>query len=122
MSAPSDPGASGVPGIPADPDTPAELRARIERTRRELGDTLEELAARTDVKKHARRKAAQAAQAGRRGARPLAAGGGLVLALALAALALRHRHRWQRPRPYLARHNGEVPGSVRRLVAFLPHR
>ena len=33
-----------------------ELRADIEETRRELGDTVEELAAKTDVKAHAQAK------------------------------------------------------------------
>ncbi|URN12263.1 DUF3618 domain-containing protein [Streptomyces radiopugnans] len=53
-----------TPGIPSDPETPAELRERIDRTRRELGDTIEELAARADVKALAQRKAAGAVRAG----------------------------------------------------------
>lgn len=36
--------------------SPAELRARIERTRQELGDTVAELADKADVKSRADRK------------------------------------------------------------------
>lgn len=39
-----------------------ELRAQVEHTREELGRTVEELAARTDVKARARRSAAEAKQ------------------------------------------------------------
>ncbi|HZU59982.1 MAG TPA: DUF3618 domain-containing protein [Solirubrobacteraceae bacterium] len=38
---------------------PEQLRAEIEETREELGDTVEALAAKTDVKAQARRKVAQ---------------------------------------------------------------
>ncbi|GAA2385806.1 hypothetical protein GCM10010420_05500 [Streptomyces glaucosporus] len=86
-----------IPGIPVDPDTPAELRARIDLTRRELGDTLEELASRTDVKARARRKAGRAVRTGR--ARKAASGGGAALVLALAAgLLYRRRERRHRRR------------------------
>jgi Protein of unknown function (DUF3618) len=52
-----DPGTSGtaVTGT-KDPD---QLQAEIEETRRELGDTVEALAQKTDVKAHARRRIEQ---------------------------------------------------------------
>lgn len=103
-----------TPGIPADPDTPAELRERIDRTRRELGDTIEELAAKADVKALAQRKAAGAVRAGRRNAVPLAVAGGAVLALAVAAVVLRRRQ-VSRQR-YPLRHDPRTSASVRRLV------
>ncbi|HZG06956.1 MAG TPA: DUF3618 domain-containing protein [Streptomyces sp.] len=81
-----------TPGIPRDPDTPTELRARIEHTRRELGDTLEELAAKADLKSRAQQKASEAMRTGRSKARPLAmAAGGVVLALGLAAALVLYR-------------------------------
>ncbi|MFP8960687.1 DUF3618 domain-containing protein [Streptomyces nanhaiensis] len=103
-----------TPGIPSDPETPAELRERIDRTRRELGDTIEELAARADVKALAQRKAAGAVRAGRRNAAPLAAAGGAVLALAVAAVVLRRRQVLRQRYPL--RHDPRTPASVRRLV------
>ncbi|MCI0383831.1 DUF3618 domain-containing protein [Streptomyces sp. CNQ085] len=103
-----------TPGIPADPDTPAELRERIDRTRRELGDTIEELAARADVKALARRKAAGAVRAGRRNTVPLAVAGGAVLAIAAAAVVLRRRQVLRRRYPL--RRDPRVPASVRRLA------
>ena len=42
-----------------DPATPAELQQEIERTRERLGATVEELAAKADVKARAQAKAAQ---------------------------------------------------------------
>ncbi|SEQ29146.1 DUF3618 domain-containing protein [Streptomyces radiopugnans] len=103
-----------TPGIPSDPETPAELRERIDRTRRELGDTIEELAARADVKALAQRKAAGAVRVGRRNAVPLAAAGGTVLALVVAAVVLRRRQ--VQRRRYPLRHDPRTPASVRRLV------
>jgi chromosome segregation ATPase len=41
------------------PETPAELRAEIERTRQDLGDTVAALAEKTDVKARARDKVAE---------------------------------------------------------------
>ncbi|MDG9702688.1 DUF3618 domain-containing protein [Streptomyces sp. DH37] len=102
-----------TPGIPTDPETPAELRERIERTRQELGDTIEELAARADVKALAQRKASDAVRAGRRNAVPLAAAGGAVLAAVVAVLVLRGRR--ARRQRYL-RHDPRLPVSVRRLA------
>ncbi|GAA2457524.1 DUF3618 domain-containing protein [Streptomyces macrosporus] len=83
-----------IPGIPADPETPAELRARIDLTRQELGDTLEELAAKADVKARAQRKAREAMRDGR--AKKAAMAGGALLALALAAAVLYHRQQGHR--------------------------
>ncbi|HUA03612.1 MAG TPA: DUF3618 domain-containing protein [Solirubrobacteraceae bacterium] len=49
-----DPGTAGAPvGAPKDPE---QIRAEIEATRQELGDTVEALAAKADVKKHARER------------------------------------------------------------------
>jgi uncharacterized protein DUF3618 len=44
---------------PAPPDDPQELRQEIEQTREQLGDTVEELADRIDVKARAQDKAGQ---------------------------------------------------------------
>jgi ElaB/YqjD/DUF883 family membrane-anchored ribosome-binding protein len=51
-----DPNAAGT-GRP--PEDPAQLRADIERTRRDLGDTVAALAEKTDVKARAKEKAAE---------------------------------------------------------------
>ncbi len=88
--------------------SPAELRARIERTRQELGDTVAELAEKADVKSRAQEKAARikdsAAAAthrltGSTAVRTAAAAGGALLA---GALVLRRRGR-ARVRPHLRR-------------------
>ena len=57
---------TGAPQGSADDRTPEEIRADIEQTREELGDTVEALAAKTDVKARAQERAndiKQAAQA-----------------------------------------------------------
>jgi len=81
------------------PDDAAELRQQIRQAREQLGETVEELAAKTDVKARARRKATELAGrvkggAGRALARDVpslaAAGGALVMAL-LAAWLWRKR-------------------------------
>ena len=47
----------GTVGAPLDaPKNPEQIREEIEATRRELGDTVEALAAKTDVKAHARER------------------------------------------------------------------
>jgi hypothetical protein len=57
-----DPGAVGTRALDEDrvnaqpPEDPAQLRAEIERTRRELGDTVAALAEKTDVKARAKEK------------------------------------------------------------------
>ena len=48
-------------GAPAMPDEAQQIRAEIERTREHLGATVEQLAARVDVKSRARAQAAQLA-------------------------------------------------------------
>jgi hypothetical protein len=50
-----------APAAPAGttPETPAELRADIERTRQDLGDTVAALAEKTDVKARAKEKVAE---------------------------------------------------------------
>ena len=69
MSA-QDPGSVQQPHAPAESEspTPEELRADIEQTRDELGDTVEALAAKTDVKAraHARVDEAKATVAGKK--------------------------------------------------------
>jgi hypothetical protein len=53
--------------LPAVPDEVQRLRAEIERTREHLGATVEQLAARADVKGRARAKATQLARRTRSG-------------------------------------------------------
>ena len=53
-----EPGTTGAPVT--DPKNPDQIRAEIEATRRELGDTVEALAAKTDVKAHARKRVERA--------------------------------------------------------------
>lgn len=50
------PGSGAGPAVPDDPD---EVRHEIERTREQLGETVEQLAAKADVKKQAQEKAAE---------------------------------------------------------------
>ncbi|MFC6883839.1 DUF3618 domain-containing protein [Actinomadura yumaensis] len=57
-----DTGPSEDTGPPEDTDSPEELRAHIERTRADLGDTVEALVAKTDVKARAKAKAGQVGQ------------------------------------------------------------
>src|SRR3954470_19778479 len=54
-----DPGEVGARRVTADDEekTPEQLRAEIEETREDLGDTVEALAAKTDVKTRARERA-----------------------------------------------------------------
>ncbi|GCD34767.1 alanine-rich protein [Streptomyces chrestomyceticus JCM 4735] len=86
----SDPGKGGTAG-------PDELRARIELTRQELGDTVAALADKADVKSRAREQAARLSRS--TGVRAAAAAGGALLA---GALVLRRRNR-VRMRPYVRR-------------------
>jgi exopolyphosphatase/pppGpp-phosphohydrolase len=66
--------------------TPEQIRADIEQTRRELGDTVEELAAKTDLKAHAKAKIESVKQ--RRA--PLIAAGAVV-AIAIVGVVLIRR-------------------------------
>ncbi|MFE4049678.1 DUF3618 domain-containing protein [Streptomyces sp. YIM B13518] len=88
---------------------PDELRRQIERTRHELGDTVEELAGKMDVKGRARAKAedlrdragavtvqmrSSAAHAGKAGARyrkPAAIAGAVIALVTGAVMVRRHR-------------------------------
>ena len=60
---------------------PQEIRRDIAETRDELGDTVEALAAKTDVKAHAREKAEEIKQEAREKRVPIAAIGAAVVAL-----------------------------------------
>ena len=57
---------------------PIEIRQDIEATREELGETVEALAAKTDVGAQARTKLDQARSAARRNPKPLIAGAVIV--------------------------------------------
>jgi ElaB/YqjD/DUF883 family membrane-anchored ribosome-binding protein len=61
----------------ADP-TPAEIRAEIDETREELGDTVEALAEKTDVKAQAKAKADQAQALVKENPKPVAIAAGIV--------------------------------------------
>ena len=65
--------------------TPEEIRAEIERTRRELGDTVDALSHKTNVKEQARLKKAEVQERVSSNPVPLAAviGGGIVILLLL---------------------------------------
>jgi hypothetical protein len=69
-----------------DARSPEEIRASIEQTRQELGDTVEELAAKTDVKAHAKAKVEEVKQS----RTPLIVGGALVT-LVIVGVVLRRR-------------------------------
>jgi hypothetical protein len=53
------PGAAGAGALWAAPDDPQQLEQEIERTREQLGETVEQLPAKADVKSRARAKAAE---------------------------------------------------------------
>jgi len=67
--------------------SPEEIRADIEETRRELGDTVEELAAKTDVKAKAQKKADEIKQSAADKRVPIIAG----VAIAVVAIILIRR-------------------------------
>ena len=70
--------------------TPEELRREIERTRRELGDTVDALSQKADVKQQARQKKDEVQERVRSNPTPLAAAvGGLVALLILRRLLKR---------------------------------
>ena len=70
-----------------DQRSPEEIRADIEETRRELGDTVEELAAKTDVKAKAQEKADEIKQSAADKRVPIIAG----VAIAILAIILIRR-------------------------------
>ena len=72
-------------------ETPEELRREIERTRRELGDTVEALSQKADVKEQARQKKDELQERVKGNPVPLAAGIGGFLALLLLLRILRSR-------------------------------
>ena len=68
-----------------DTRSPEEIRASIEQTRRDLGDTVEELAAKTDVKAHAKAKVEEVKQS----RAPLIVGGVLATLLVVSVVLKR---------------------------------
>ncbi|MEU7317093.1 DUF3618 domain-containing protein [Streptomyces sp. NPDC007083] len=89
--------------------SPEELRAQVEETRRELGETVEALAARADIKAHGQRKTAElkarARHAGEttRGGTLPAAGGAALVAAALFLRRTRRKHGGTRSSPPVIR-------------------
>jgi hypothetical protein len=73
-------------------DSPERIKAEIERTRQQLGDTVERLVAKTDVKRRARAEVAVLASAARKRRVPLSIGAGIVLAALSLAVWQRVRH------------------------------
>jgi hypothetical protein len=81
---------SGTPvGEEQNGRTPEQIRADIEDTRRDLGDTVEELAAKTDVKAQAQAKADEIKQNVAEKRVPIAAAGVVVAATIVAFVVLR---------------------------------
>jgi hypothetical protein len=69
--------------------TPEEIRRDIERTRRELGDTVEALSHKADVKAQARQKKEEVQQRVAANPTPLFVAGGLVAAFLVLRLVRR---------------------------------
>ena len=69
--------------------TPEEIRRDIERTRRELGDTVEALSQKADVKAQARQKKEEVQQRVAANPTPLFVAGGLVAAFLVLRLVRR---------------------------------
>jgi hypothetical protein len=59
--------------------TPEQIRADIDKTRKELGDTVESLAEKTDVKAQAKAKVEEVKEQARRDPKPFAIAGGVVV-------------------------------------------
>jgi len=80
------------------PEDPAErVRAEIVTTRSDLGDTVERLAARLDVRAHAKRRLDEASGLARRYRAQIAVAV-LTALVAAAAMQLRRRRQGRRPR------------------------
>jgi 5-enolpyruvylshikimate-3-phosphate synthase len=60
-------------GNGAEERSPAQIQAEIDTTRHEMGDTVAAIADKADVKKHAKRKAAEVRQKASDNAAPIAA-------------------------------------------------
>ena len=71
--------------------TPEELRREIERTRRELGDTVDALSQKADVKQQARQKKEEVQERVKSNPAPLAAAIGGSIALLILLRLLRRR-------------------------------
>ena len=71
--------------------TPEELRREIERTRRELGDTVDALSHKADVKQQARQKKEEVQERVKSNPTPLAAAVGGLVALLILRRLLRRR-------------------------------
>jgi ElaB/YqjD/DUF883 family membrane-anchored ribosome-binding protein len=71
--------------------TPEELRREIERTRRELGDTVDALSQKADVKQQARQKKDEVQERVKSNPIPLAAAVGGVVALLILRQLLKRR-------------------------------
>ena len=69
--------------------TPEQIRADIEETRRDLGDTVEELAAKTDVKARAEAKADELKQTAAEKRVPIAVVAGIAAAALIGIVLIR---------------------------------
>ena len=72
-------------------ETPEELRLQIERTRRELGDTVDALSHKADVKEQARLKKDEVRQRVSENPVPLVAVAGGIVALVVLLRVIRRR-------------------------------
>jgi hypothetical protein len=76
---------------PEQQQTPEQIRAEIERTRRELGDTVDALSQKTNVKEQARLKKEEVQERVSSNPAPLIVGGGVIALLLLLLRFLRNR-------------------------------
>jgi ElaB/YqjD/DUF883 family membrane-anchored ribosome-binding protein len=87
-----EPRTAGAPVEPADQQerrSPEEIRADIDETRQEVGETVAALAEKTDVKSRAQEQARQVSERVRANPRPIAIGGAAVAGLLLWRVAAR---------------------------------